>query len=325
MGLLGDLLRERGFRGRRHPSGMGDRRYVRPYERVRDASDRDRALRQMTDDEVVQALAGASHRADALLANVLATAALNRMQRLRAALAHLGEGVVALGPRGEVQWSNPAADRLLGWDRASAMGRPFEDTVEHFDPEGERIPIERCRMMGTVLTGRVAHADGDLLRVGGGEPVCVEYTSAPILGPDQEPIGMVLAFRDCGERKRTERELREGRERYKSLFDNIPEPILSVGLDGELLDANLAAVELTARPIDQTRGHSFTEYLHPEDVESTLTLFQRVIAGDQQRTRLRILHADGHYIAVEAIGVPVLVDGEVVGIHGIVRRVVGVG
>lgn len=298
---------------------MGDRRFEHAYARLRGASDPERVLRQLTDDEVVQALAAASRESDPLLANVLATAALNRMSRLRAALTYLGEGIVALGPRGEVQWSNPAADQILGWEPGKAMGKPFEDTVEHLDAHGNPVPIESCRMMRTILSGEVAHADGDHFRARGGPRVCVEYTCAPILAPDGERAGMVLAFRECGDRKEAEHELRLSRERYKSLFDNLPEPIISVALDATIIDANAAAEALIDVPIEESRGRSFAEFVHPEDTQSALRLFERVLQGGHERMRMRIRHKRGHYIAVDAIGVAVVVDGEVVGVHGIVR------
>lgn len=298
---------------------MGDRRFDRLYRAVADARDREAALRQLDDEDVIAALAAASREHDALLANVLATSAMNRVRRLRAALIHLGEGVVALGARGEVQWSNPAADRILGWDPASAIGIPFEDIVRHYDASGAPVPADRCRLLATVLSGVISHADGDHFESRGGSKVCVEYTCAPIFSPEGEPAGAVIAFRDCSERRKVERAVRESRERYKSLFDNLPQAILSVSLDGEIIDANAAAEDLTARPIAEARGRMFTDFLHPDDVESTTTLFGRVLEGSHERTRLRIRHKAGHYLDVDAIGVPVVVDGDVVGIHGIVR------
>lgn len=300
---------------------MGDRRYDRAYAKVRGAGDPERVLREMPDDEVVEALAAASRAADPLLANILATSALNRMRRLRAALVHLGEGVVALGPRGEVQWSNPAADAILGWDRAAAIGRPFEDTVRHLDAAGVPVPIERCQLMRTVFTGQISHFDGDIFEVAGRPAVCVEYTSAPIIVEEDEgPIGAVIAFRDCGERKRAERALQEGRERYKSLFDNLPQPIISVGRDATVIDANVAAEEMTGRTIEMDRGKSFTDFVHPDDVARVMDLFELVVRGSRERAKMRIVHRDGHYFPIEAMGVPVILDGEVVGVHGIVLK-----
>lgn len=59
---------------------MGDSRFTAYYERMRDARDRNAELRSMPDEGVIAALA-ASH--DPYLSNVLATEAMNRLQRPR--------------------------------------------------------------------------------------------------------------------------------------------------------------------------------------------------------------------------------------------------
>lgn len=65
---------------------MGDRRYDAAYRAVAEAPDRSAAIRDLRHEEVVQALAAASKRMDAYLANVLAVEVLNRYRRQRAAL-----------------------------------------------------------------------------------------------------------------------------------------------------------------------------------------------------------------------------------------------
>jgi Kef-type K+ transport system membrane component KefB len=64
---------------------MGDDRFEDPLRRVASSPDRRAAIASLRDEELVQALAAASRRGDPLLANVLATAALNRYRK-RAAL-----------------------------------------------------------------------------------------------------------------------------------------------------------------------------------------------------------------------------------------------
>lgn len=73
---------------------MGDRRFDASYERLLESRDRASAIRAMSDADVIHALAAASRRVDAYLANVLAVEAINRHRRQRA---FLGGLVVAFG------------------------------------------------------------------------------------------------------------------------------------------------------------------------------------------------------------------------------------
>ena len=60
---------------------MGDVRFDAPYDSVRDASDRAKAIAALRDAEVLLALGGAAREGDRYLANVLTTEALNRHRR----------------------------------------------------------------------------------------------------------------------------------------------------------------------------------------------------------------------------------------------------
>lgn len=297
---------------------MGDTRYDRPFESVRQAADRLQAVQALSDEEVIAALAAASRHADSMLSNILGTEALNRVRRMRAALAYMAEGVAALGLDGSIRWLNPRAEKLLACDRVEALGRDFHAFVDLRDANGNAVPREECRLLDAA-SGAVVSRDDQLFRTRAGELLCVQYTAAPIRDPDGDPSGIVVAFEDCTARKRTERELEESHERYKSLFDSLPEPVISIGPDGAIVDANGAAERLTDRPIEESRGHDFAEYIHPDDVPGVLALFQRVLQGAREEARLRILHKDGHYFMARAVGIPIVVDGEVVGIHGLVR------
>ncbi|HWG90736.1 MAG TPA: hypothetical protein VNZ52_07825 [Candidatus Thermoplasmatota archaeon] len=62
---------------------MGDRRFEAPYDRLADADNAVETLRGFRHEEVIEALAAASRKDDPLLANVLATEALNRIARAR--------------------------------------------------------------------------------------------------------------------------------------------------------------------------------------------------------------------------------------------------
>lgn len=92
---------------------MGDRRYDLAYQKL-NGPDRLRALATLSDEEVISALAAASRARDAYLANILATAAHNRLRRARAVMESLGEGLCILDRHGLVTHSNLAASGLLG-------------------------------------------------------------------------------------------------------------------------------------------------------------------------------------------------------------------
>lgn len=300
---------------------MGDLRFDRPYLSVRDARDRHSALRSLDDEEVVQALAAASRFHDALLSNVLATEAMNRIRHLRGALANLSEGVLAMGPRGEVHWMNPAAEELLGLRRQDVACARFDEIIEHLDEHRHPVPLERSPVMRAALDGLHTTGDGEHFSVRGGREVWVAYMCAPFLSELGEPVGAVLAFHDCSGRKSAELEARRNHEIYRSIFVNSADAMVSFSREGQLIDANAAAVELTMRSVEGSRGKSFGEFVHADDFPAILAMFEGVLRGERREARMRILHQDGRPILMDVLGIPAMVDGEVVGLHGIMRPI----
>lgn len=295
---------------------MGDARYERSYDALRRSRDQGAAVHALSDEQIVEALTAAALRQDGFLANVLATEAMNRMRRLRAALANLGEGVVALGLDGSIHWMNPAAEHILKVSWQEAAKEPFDRFVDHLDED--RRPVQES-FVARAGRGESVSRDGEWFLVGGRGEICVSYTASPIHGSDGSIHGVVLSFQDCSDRKRAERDLRESRERYKTLFDRIDVGIISVSVDGRVLDVNAAAERITKRPFAEAEGRPWAEFLHPEDLYRVMDVFQSMLRGQEASATLRLLHSDGHYVKVDALGIPIVVDGNVVGFHGVLH------
>lgn len=298
---------------------MGDSRYAHAYARVAGAADPVAALRGLEDEEVISALGAASREADPLLANVLATEAHNRVRRLRASLASLGEGVVTLDLEGRVLWANPAAERLLGWTRAEMMSRDLETLVRHAREDGSEVPRAVCPLLEPGRSGATVTGDGEVLIRPDGSRVCIQFTSAPLPDPDGEPEGIVVTFSDCTQRKQSERALLESREWYKSLFDQSIDAIVSMDPSGIIQDANAAAERLAGVPVAEARGRSILDFVHPADVPSIGAMLHAAAAGNPQRSVFRVRRDDGGEILVKAWAAPIVVEGRVVGIHGLAR------
>lgn len=299
---------------------LGDVRFRKAYDAIASADDRVAALRNLSDEDVIAALAAAAERRDALLANILATEAMNRIRTLRASLAHMGEGVVTLDLGLRIVWLNTAAERLLGAPHQALVGRPFLDVVHHIDAKGEHIAMHES-VIHRARIGEIAASDDGFFLTEDGRRFCVTISAAPIRASDGTTEAVVLAFRDCTDRQQAQELLSAERERYKSLFDLAPEAIVSVDRDGVILDSNPATQRLTGRPGEDAIGHSFADFVHPEDIDRAFATLEDVVAGRREETTIRVLHANGSYVLVNVTGIPVLSGGEVIGVHGIVRPV----
>ena len=117
-------------------------------------------------------------------------------------------------------------------------------------------------------------------------------------------------------RLETERELAESKERYRSLFAYSPHAAFSLDLDGTFVDANAVAQELSGYTLAEFMEVDFTHLLAPEDVGRAAAAFEGALHRQPQKLQATMLTKDGRRMELNLAAVPVIVDDEVVGVHG---------
>jgi PAS domain S-box-containing protein len=88
----------------------------------------------------------------------------------------------------------------------------------------------------------------------------------PILKESGEIRGVGASMRDITERKRLEEDLRETKNRYKSLFDSIQDPILVADTNRRIINCNPAFTELFGYELEEIEG-KHTKYVYASEEE----------------------------------------------------------
>ncbi|HUR69415.1 MAG TPA: PAS domain S-box protein [Candidatus Thermoplasmatota archaeon] len=297
---------------------MGDRRFDREYDAARDAGDPARHLSDMSDAAVVEALAAASRRSDPYLANVLATEATNRMDRSRLEMRSLAEGVCSLDLDGRIKSANPAAEELLGWRQGELVGQDFDSLCRDGDRDGARR-AEHGEFLSAIATGIVVECDTERFFRRDGTTFAASYTAAPIIRSGAI-TGAVIAFRDASSRRKAEDQLRESEARYRSLFENNPDFVVSTDIAGSIVDASASALDISGHEAAELRGRSFESIACEGDVGLARELFALAIAGKAARRPISLLCKDGTSVHVSLLAIPIVLEGEIVGVYGIAER-----
>lgn len=214
---------------------MGDVRYERDLQKIKEAPRPVDAIHALADDAVIHALAASSRGSDPYLANVLATEALNRLRRSRIIASHIGEGVYTIDAEGTFTSVNPAAERLLGWSETELLGQPAMETLRVRAADGSEIPQDRGPA-ARVLIGDTIERNDVFVTCGDGRLIPIAYVAAPIPG-DGSPEGAVVAFRDITERRRA-----EARRRFLTQGTEL----LGATLDPGIILRNVAQVAVPA-------------------------------------------------------------------------------
>lgn len=132
--------------------------------------------------------------------------AAEERERLRVTLDSIGEGVISTDARGRVQFMNPVAEALTGWDESTAIGRGLSEVfVTKYEPTGASAPnvIEAC-----LASGGMQEIDEDVILTGqDGNGRGVSGTASPVQDGNGETIGAVLVFKDVTSFQEAQRQL----------------------------------------------------------------------------------------------------------------------
>lgn len=123
-------------------------------------------------------------------------ALFSEKERLMVTLESIGEAVITTDIDGTVQYLNPVAHKLTGWENMQARGRQLADVFCLVDEATEDVlsdPVNRC-----LREDRLLLRDGTLRRRDDQE-FAIEYSMAPIRDREGGVIGAVLTFRDVTE------------------------------------------------------------------------------------------------------------------------------
>jgi len=103
------------------------------------------------------------------------------------------------------------------------------------------------------------------------------------------------AFANTLERVQVERELRESERRYRATFEQAAVGILNVAKDGRLLVANQQFCQTLGYSHDEVLGRNYSDFIHPDDLDPTAKLFQKLMADRDVHDTLetRYLRKDG--------------------------------
>ena len=107
-----------------------------------------------------------------------------------------------------------------------------------------------------------------------------------------------IAITDFRAREVSEQGRRDAERRWRMAFENSPVGAAIIKPDGSLSQPNDALARMLGYSRDQLVQLPFSQYTHPDDVESDAAQFQQILDGsrDSYETTKRFLHSDGHTV-----------------------------
>jgi diguanylate cyclase (GGDEF)-like protein/PAS domain S-box-containing protein len=114
----------------------------------------------------------------------------------------IGDGVLSTDVSGHVTYINPVAERMTGWLRAEAHGRPFTEVFRLVDA-ATRASARNPMAQAVLLNGIVGLTPNCLLVRRDGTETAIEDSASPIHDRSGEVVGAVIVFRDVSTARAT--------------------------------------------------------------------------------------------------------------------------
>ena len=134
------------------------------------------------------------------------TRVFEEKERAQVTLQSIGDGVITTDAEGNIDYINPVAQDLTGWDMRSARGKPVTEIMtiinEHTRATVDN-PVVRCLKDGRVIT----LAEGSILITRKSDEIPIQDSAAPIRDRIGNIIGSVMVFHDTSKESRLFRQL----------------------------------------------------------------------------------------------------------------------
>ncbi|HEX8963704.1 MAG TPA: EAL domain-containing protein [Rhodocyclaceae bacterium] len=218
------------------------------------------------------------------------TEALRERERMEAIFNSVAEGVIVVNADLTVMAMNPVACHLVGCSGSRLRNAPLREALgKAMGPAvaGMLAGVENALQTGQARSARGAFATWAV----GDTRFVLDYSVSPVRDRSGHVSGAILALRDVTEHSRLTEKLRDGADYARGLLDAGLDPIIVIGMDGAIADANRATAQVTGR----LRGGLVGEPFHSlfADPASVRSAMEGVFPDGSARLPLFVLRPDG--------------------------------
>ncbi|HWT07159.1 MAG TPA: EAL domain-containing protein, partial [Xanthomonadales bacterium] len=217
-----------------------------------------------------------------------------------------------------VDWSARAAE-IFGWTFDEVRGRTFDDVgLVYLADTGRVAETGRTMQLGpataSVTENRNVTKDGRILH-------CRWFSSRI---PIDESFQIVSLVDDVTQTVEATASLEASEERFRSIFEYSPEPMLAMSPNGTIVRANEAAAREYGGSIDDLLGHPASDFLTSSQLDDANRAFKSAARGTAVTLEALALRAHGAPVSVLVTFIPIVFRGEITGVHLVARDLTAV-
>ncbi|OZM57523.1 hypothetical protein CIB95_03905 [Lottiidibacillus patelloidae] len=158
---------------------------------------------------------------------------------------------------------------------------------------------------------RIYHANGE-----------IRWISDKVI-PKLDTNGNIMQYmgiiKDITHQKNAEQRLAESEQKFRSLYEYNPFSVYTLDTNGNFIDGNKASETMVGYRKEDLIGQSFLPLMAENSKKKALHYFQEVLKGEAQNYVVDAVHKNGSHIKLNITNIPVIVNGKIIGVHGIAK------
>ena len=192
---------------------------------------------------------------------------------------------------------NRAAERLFGYTAAEVVGERIDIIV----PPDKHAEVRE--ILHRISKGEAIEHYETLRLHKDGHEVDVSLGISPIRSATGEIVGASKIARDITESRRTQKALNQEIEERQRIFETSQDLILVTDTAGNFVQVSPSSMAILGYQPAEMIGHSATEFIHPDDLDSTRAEMRAARRGRLMRNfETRYVHKDGQAVMLTWMG-----------------------
>ncbi len=200
---------------------------------------------------------------------------------------------------------NPAACRYLRRKREE-----IEGTYLRARATGEAVDVLFAWCRHVLLTGEPIVLDEVALALPNGRIRRFDVRAVP--------VGDLVSvtYRDATDRVRAAAQIAQAKEQFQLVAENASEMVFRSGVNGLVEWVSPSVQWVLGWPQEQVIGRSFAEFIHPDDIQATVSAQRTLLAtgAREGRVEVRMVNSDGQFRWMSILGKAIFdTDGNLIG------------
>jgi two-component system sensor kinase FixL len=180
--------------------------------------------------------------------------------------------IVIYDMEGKCTYANPAFTAVFGWTQEERLGKKLDYVPDENWPETQA-------MIDKVKAGKSFSDVESRRHTKSGDIVDVSVSAGIYVDRNGTPVGSVHVLRDISARKRAQEALRESEQRYRTVLEASPDPVVIYDMEGTCIYTNPAFTAVFGWTQEERLGKKL-DYVPDENWPETKMMIDKLKVGE---------------------------------------------